>query len=315
MTKPFLPRFSLGAWAAAALAAGILCVSAALVAKAVCPAMRGTVQLQAGEAADLLGDVLILDDFRVLRYPSGKIRQYESDVRIVDAKSEAVVRGTVSVNHPLRWNGFWLYQTGFDPVSNSTVLLAVRDKTLPLAAAGGALLVAGAFLLAFTSFRSGVRAGKACGPAVRILEVLAGVVAALPPVFVIGRAVLRPEPVPALQSPLMAPHVAAYAAGYLILLFSAFGAGRRWIPAGFFLITFGLVLGAVWGKVCWGDFWQYDPKEMWALATWLAYVAYFAFRRFPHAETFLRILGAVLILATLTLVNFSKLFKGLHSYA
>ena len=308
-------RFSLGTWAAVALVGGLLCASAALAVKAVHPGKRGTVQLLVGEAADFLGNVLILDDFRVLRYPSGKIRQYESDVRIVGAESEEVVRETVSVNRPLRWNGFWLYQSGYDPVDGSTVLLAVKDVTLPLAATGGVLLVFGAFLLMLTSFRRSASAPVCGGHLSRVLRIVAGIAVALPPVFIISRAVMRPEPVPALQSPLMAPHVASYAAGYLILLFSTFGSGRRWMPAGFFFMTLGLVLGAVWGKVCWGDFWQYDPKEMWALAAWLAYAACFAFRRFPRAEFSFRVLGAVLILFTLTLVNFSKLFRGLHSYA
>ena len=314
MIRSILSRFSLGNWASVALGVGILCSSASLVIKAVDPSKRGTVCLQIGEAANFLGDVLILDDFRVLRYPSGRIRQYESDVRIVDAREQDVLRGTISVNHPLKWNGFWLYQSGFNPADNSTVLLAVCDRTLPLAAAGGGFLVLGALLLACASFRN-AKIEKCYGPVMRIFRVIAGILVAMPPVFIISRAVLRPEPVPALQSPLMAPHVASYAAGYLILLFSTFGVGRRWIPLGFLFMTLGLVLGAVWGKICWGDFWQYDPKEMWALATWLAYVAYFAFRRFPCAESFFRILGAVLIIITLTLVNFSKLFKGLHSYA
>ncbi len=135
------------------------------------------------------------------------------------------------------------------------------------------------------------------------------------PIFIIVRAVLRPEPIPALQSPLMAPHVAAYAASYLILTFAAFGIGRRFMSVGFFLMTVGLVLGAVWGKVCWGDYWQYDPKEMWGLATWLTYFAVFAVGNRPRLRVALGILGVVLILLTATIANFSRIFAGLHSYA
>lgn len=298
----------------AALAAGLLCAGAALVSKAVDPAMRGTVQLNAGDSADLDGEVLTLDGFRILRYPSGKVRQYESDVRILDPKNEVVVKTTISVNHPLRRNGFWVYQYGCDPDGSSTVLLAIRDKTLPLAATGGVLLLLGSFLIALTSFTASWEEPPA-GKVARWFRRTAGVLVALPPVFIVGRALLRPEPIPALQSPLMAPHVAAYVAGYLLLLFATFGAGRRWVPVGFFFITLGLVLGAVWGKICWGDFWQYDPKEMWALATWFAYGLCLVFARFPKIERVLLVAGAVLILLTLTWVNFSKLFKGLHSYA
>ena len=137
------------------------------------------------------------------------------------------------------------------------------------------------------------------------------------PLFIIGRAVLRPEPVPALQSVLMAPHVAAYAASYLLLLFAAFGIGRRFVPVGFLLMTLGLVLGALWGKICWGDFWQYDPKEMWSLATWFVYAAYFHVRprAMSRAEKGFLIAGAVMIVLTLTWINLSRLFTGMHSYA
>ena len=135
------------------------------------------------------------------------------------------------------------------------------------------------------------------------------------PIFIIVRAILRPEPIPALQSPLMAPHVAAYATSYLILTFAAFGVGRRLAPVGFLLMTVGLVLGAVWGKVCWGDYWQYDPKEMWGLATWLSYLAWFAVGNRPRLKTVLSVIGVILILLTATIANFSRLFHGLHSYA
>jgi cytochrome c-type biogenesis protein CcsB len=43
-------------------------------------------------------------------------------------------------------------------------------------------------------------------------------------------------------------------------------------------LTLGLVMGAVWGKVAWGDYWSWDPKENWALVTWLAYMIYLHLR-------------------------------------
>ena len=135
--------------------------------------------------------------------------------------------------------------------------------------------------------------------------------------FIIARAVFRTETIPALQSPLMAPHVAAYAASYIIMLFAAFGIMKRLMPLGFLLMTLGLVLGAVWGKFCWGDWWQYDPKELWGFFTWLVYAVYFAVfgRRWSWPERALRLLGAAMVVLTATWVNFSRLFTGLHSYA
>ena len=122
---------------------------------------------------------------------------------------------------------------------------------------------------------------------------------------------------PALRSPLFVPHVGAYVLGYLFLVRAALGAGRRLVGLGFFLITVGLVLGAAWGKVCWGHWWQFDPKEMWSLATWLTYAVYFHLRpRLPRwADRVFLVVGAVLVVLTLTWVSLSKMFSGMHSYA
>ncbi len=122
---------------------------------------------------------------------------------------------------------------------------------------------------------------------------------------------------PALQSPFFVPHVGAYVLGYILLVRAALGTGRRLVALGFLLLTVGLVLGAAWGKVCWGHWWQFDPKEMWSLATWFVYAAYFHLRPrlLPRAERAFLVAGAVMILLTLTWINLSRLFTGMHSYA
>lgn len=122
---------------------------------------------------------------------------------------------------------------------------------------------------------------------------------------------------PALQSPFFVPHVGAYVLGYILLVRAALGAGRRLAGLGFFLLTVGLVLGATWGKVCWGHWWQFDPKEMWSAATWFTYVAYFHLRTrlSPRGERLFLAAGAVMIVLTLTWINLSRLFTGVHSYA
>ena len=100
---------------------------------------------------------------------------------------------------------------------------------------------------------------------------------------------------PALQSPLFVPHVGAYVLGYILLVRAALGRGGG----------------------SWGHWWQFDPKEMWSLATWLVYAAYFHVRPRLSARgdrAFL-IAGAAMIVLTLTWINLSKIFTGMHSYA
>ena len=122
---------------------------------------------------------------------------------------------------------------------------------------------------------------------------------------------------PALQSPLFVPHVGAYVIGYVLLVRAALGAGRRLVGLAFCLLTLGLVLGAWWGKICWGHWWQFDPKEMWSLATWLLYAAYLHVRpRLPRwADRTFLVAGAVMVVLTLTWINLSRVFSGMHSYS
>lgn len=144
---------------------------------------------------------------------------------------------------------------------------------------------------------------------------------------------------PALQFWLFGPHVAAYmlayifmgkaavlaTAGLIVCLFNKnFNLkmadwGYRLIAAGFPLLTLGLFLGSIWGKFAWGDWWGWDPKELWSLVCWLVYALYFHVRfSWPKQYTLhhvLNILGLVCIIITLLWVNLSKLFPGLHNYA
>ena len=46
------------------------------------------------------------------------------------------------------------------------------------------------------------------------------------------------------------------------------------IKAGFAFLTLGILTGAVWAKFAWGQYWGWDPKETWALVTWLVYAIY-----------------------------------------
>lgn len=100
---------------------------------------------------------------------------------------------------------------------------------------------------------------------------------------------------PALQSPLFVPHVVVYLLSYAVLGLSAGLAGWRLlrreddldlpfrlVHAGLPLLTLGLVMGAIWAKEAWGHYWAWDPKETWALLTWIAYVCLI------HAEGGLR---------------------------
>jgi cytochrome c-type biogenesis protein CcsB len=84
------------------------------------------------------------------------------------------------------------------------------------------------------------------------------------------------------------------------------------------LWTFGvLVAGPIWAEYAWGRYWGWDPKEIWAFITWVAYAAYL------HARATAGWRGrraAYLALAAFATFLFNyvgiNLFaSGLHSYA
>ena len=306
------------------------------------PRERNELVLTDGDRGIVDENVVVrLKAFSIPTYPSGRPRQFVSALRWSADGGESWSDTDVSVNHPLRVNGWWIYQASWSQDAagrRMTQLSCVREPWFPLAVAGWILAVLGAGGLCWSTFngrtvngqdarspggeafwRTGVppvqNGQDARSPIQTVLSWVCALATVCLPLFIIGRAVLRPEPVPALQSWMMAPHVAAYAASYLLLLFAAFGIGRRFMAVGFLLMTVGLVLGAWWGKMAWGAWWQNDPKELWSLATWAVYACHFFVYRRPRAETVLRILGAVFIILTLTWVNFSRLFAGLHSYA
>nr|QYB21768.1 cytochrome c heme attachment protein [Libocedrus plumosa]BBN66669.1 cytochrome c biogenesis protein [Libocedrus plumosa] len=46
------------------------------------------------------------------------------------------------------------------------------------------------------------------------------------------------------------------------------------IGLGFSLLTIGILSGAVWANEAWGAYWSWDPKETWALITWILFAIY-----------------------------------------
>lgn len=88
-------------------------------------------------------------------------------------------------------------------------------------------------------------------------------------------------------------------------------------PAVFFLGT-GIFIGAVWANVSWGRYWAWDPKEVWALITFMVYAFPFhteslaCFRRPKFFHVYM-LLAFFTVLMTYFGVNF--FLGGMHSYA
>ena len=141
---------------------------------------------------------------------------------------------------------------------------------------------------------------------------------------------------PALQSNWLFIHVSTVMAGYGALLLSFLGAAvfsfmgaqdekkknleslvYRACLVGFWLLTLGIITGAVWANSAWGSYWSWDPKETWSLITWLYYAVAIHLRRTRGWKdkkfAGLMLWGFVLVMFTYFGVNY--LLSGLHSYA
>jgi cytochrome c-type biogenesis protein CcsB len=90
----------------------------------------------------------------------------------------------------------------------------------------------------------------------------------------------------------------------------------RIIGLGFPFLTIGIISGAVWANEAWGSYWSWDPKETWALITWLVFAIYLHSRLLKGWQgkkaAILGSCGFFVIWICYLGVNF--LGKGLHSY-
>ena len=144
---------------------------------------------------------------------------------------------------------------------------------------------------------------------------------------------------PVLQSPLLSVHVMTVMCAYaffalqLLLGIHAFILIRQkqWyrveqvtalsqflIYPAVFLLAIGIFLGAVWANVSWGNYWSWDPKESWALITFMVYAvplhkASVRLFRVPLYYHIYMVVAFLAVLITYFGVNF--LLGGMHSYA
>ncbi|WP_053228014.1 cytochrome c biogenesis protein CcsA [Spirochaeta cellobiosiphila] len=85
---------------------------------------------------------------------------------------------------------------------------------------------------------------------------------------------------------------------------------------GYSFFTVGaLIFGSIWAEQAWGSYWSWDPKETWALITWLIYSFYLHYRmrsKEPNKLAWISIVGFLCTMFTFFGVNY--LLKGLHSY-
>jgi ABC-type transport system involved in cytochrome c biogenesis permease subunit len=84
------------------------------------------------------------------------------------------------------------------------------------------------------------------------------------------------------------------------------------------LLAAGIFIGAVWANISWGNYWSWDPKEVWALITLLVYAAplHNTLWKSFQKPMFFHIYGIIAFLSVLiTYFGVNFLLGGMHSYA
>jgi cytochrome c-type biogenesis protein CcsB len=89
------------------------------------------------------------------------------------------------------------------------------------------------------------------------------------------------------------------------------------VAISFPLLTLMIIAGAYWANRTWGSYWSWDPKEDWALITWLTYAGYLHMRLTRgwrgRRSAYFAIIGFGIVMFTFFGVTY--LLPGLHAYA
>lgn len=259
---------------------------------------------------------LRLDSFRIDRYAAtGEPSGYRSHVSILDPNSSADSfsnagdTATISMNHILRYRRLRFYQASYTPDGSGTILTVVHDPYgIGITYAGYALLFLSAIALLVPRR---LKKPSTAAAAIATLAVVATVGYTL-------RWTLNENLLPVLRSPLLALHVGVIIMAYCLLLALVFKPSRRLLLVALMFLISGIFIGAIWANISWGNYWSWDPKEVWALITMLIYCLPLHKRSLPwfnddrHLKIYLRLAFAA-VLFTYFGVNF--ILGGLHSYA
>lgn len=211
----------------------------------------------------------------------------------------------------------------------SLVMMTVVNRRLPLATGYEFLLGFAWVMVAMYRFMDTRGDIKSAGGVVMLIAAALSFITAIQiPGSYAGAGPL----IPALKSPWLTVHVLtaviAYGGFALAASMAAIhlaGKGNpnisysiyKVVAASFAMLSLSIVLGAVWAEQAWGTYWSWDPKETWALITWIIYAIYLHLHRHrgwkESRADILVIAGFVIVLFTFFGVNY--LMSGLHSYS
>ena len=265
---------------------------------------------------------LTLDRFEIEKYDNGKPKDYVSYLKVNDGKTEKDV--VISMNNILKHKHYRFYQSDYDEQGNSILDVARDPWGIAITYTGYALL--------FIALAAMLVERRKTMKAVTIswLTVLAVLL-----VVLYIRMLTHPL-LPVLRSPFFSIHIATIVTAYALLLgIMVVGIiailkpketarlerlkslSTAMLYPAVALLAMGIFIGAVWANVSWGNYWSWDPKEVWALITLLIYAAplhgklwkTFDKPLFFHVYSILAFLSVVI-----TYFGVNLILGGVHAY-
>ena len=266
---------------------------------------------------------LTLDRFEIETYDdSSKPKDYVSYLRLNDDETHR--DEVISMNHILRHRHYRFYQSDYDEQGNSILDVARDPWGIGVTYAGYALLFV-ALVALLIERRKAFRAVTWSWLAVLVILM----------VVLYVRMLTHPL-LPVLRSPFFSLHISTIVTAYALLLGILVvgiialikpkdkvrlerlkGLSTAMLYPAVALLAIGIFIGAVWANVSWGNYWSWDPKEVWALITLLIYAAPLHEKLWKTFQKplFFHIYGILAFLSVLiTYFGVNLLLGGVHAY-
>jgi ABC-type transport system involved in cytochrome c biogenesis permease subunit len=266
---------------------------------------------------------LTLDRFEIETYAnSNKPKDYVSYLQVSDGELQKDV--VISMNHILKHKHYRFYQSDFDGEGGSILDVARDPWGIAITYIGYAMLFIALTVLLVKRKNT---------PKAVTWTWLSLLVILL--IFLYVRMLTHPL-LPVLRSPFFSLHISTIVTAYALLLAIMVvgiialikpkdqarlerlkSLSTSMLYPAVALLAIGIFIGAIWANVSWGNYWSWDPKEVWALITLLIYAAPLhekVWRTFQK-PVFFHIYGILAFLSVLiTYFGVNLLLGGVHAY-